>query len=71
VTIHGETPWEFAEKWYSTDSIHRELCRKSRDEIPNDITSYEFAEWLTLQYRLAMSKGIQIGREQEFRKAQQ
>jgi hypothetical protein len=65
-----KTPWEFACDWYQPDEIHRTLNRRRdpltgniSEQIPEDVTSREFAEWLTDQYRLAMNKGIQIGRE--------
>ena len=72
MTIHKKTPFEFAEQWYDEDSIARSI-KDSRSivsfvegrKIPTDVYSPEFARWLTHQYRLAMAKGIQIGREQE------
>lgn len=63
-----KTPWEFASEWYQPDEIHRSinqlrnpLTGDRSKQIPEDVTSREFAEWLTNQYRLAMCKGIQIG----------
>jgi hypothetical protein len=32
------------------------------NRTPTDIYSDEFASWLTHQYRLAMAKGVQLGR---------
>jgi len=65
-----KTPWEFACDWYQPEEIHRTLNRRRDpltgdigEQIPEDVTSREFADWLTNQYRLAMNKGIQIGRE--------
>lgn len=63
------TPWEIATDWYTVDEIHR--CIKAKgswifgadEPVPKDTDSREFAEWLTEQYRLAMAKGIQMGRE--------
>ena len=60
------------EQWYDEDSIAHSI-QESRSivsfvegrQIPTDVYSPEFARWLTHQYRLAMAKGIQIGREQE------
>ena len=55
-----KTPFEIAEGWYQVDDIYRGIM--SRVEEPRDTRSREFAEWLTSQYRLAMAKGIQLGR---------
>jgi hypothetical protein len=52
-------PIEIAEAWYSTVSIHNGLQRNSP---PSDTQSLEFAAWLCNEYKLAMAKGIQIGR---------
>lgn len=66
-TLNGKTPWEFACEWYRLDDICNSVRRrKLLDDsdpsyIPSEIDSIEFAEWLTLQYRLAMAKGIEIG----------
>jgi hypothetical protein len=58
-----KTPYEIANEWYDVDSIWAGI-KDGIDaaEIPYKIGSREFAEWLTEQYRLAMMKGIQIGR---------
>lgn len=62
------TPWEIAESWYGVDDIERAIKQSGSgefgawQEIPRNVMSREFAEWLTHQYRLAMSKGIQLGR---------
>lgn len=63
----NKTPSEIAEKWYSEDEVHRILQPGTpftgiHDEIPNDHTGRDFSRWLTNQYRLAMAKGIQLGR---------
>lgn len=64
------TPFEFAETWYSVKEIREAIARSGTDDfgawtrIPSDVRSAEFADWLTRQYRLAMAKGIQIGRQQ-------
>lgn len=61
--------WEIAEAWYDEDGIARAIQQSgdggfgSWAEIPEDVHSPEFAKWLTHQYRLAMSKGVQLGRE--------
>lgn len=62
------TPWEIAQLWYSVDDIERAIKDSGSGEfgawreIPRNVTSREFAEWLTEQYRLAMAKGVQLGR---------
>lgn len=58
----NKSPWEFVSGWYTVDDIKR---ARPTTTIPPDVYSDAFAEWLTEQYRLAMSKGIQIGREWE------
>lgn len=62
------SPWDFACGWYQPDEIYRAINRLREPltgdrskQIPEDVTSREFAEWLTHQYRLAMNKGIEIG----------
>lgn len=66
----SRTPFEIARNWYSADDIERCIHRQRFPaacygiaKVPEDIYSREFAEWLTDQYRLAMAKGIQLGRE--------
>jgi hypothetical protein len=66
--LNGKTPWEFACGWYTDDDIERSIANRHKSgfarpssEIPADIESRAFAEWLTDQYRLAMRKGIEIG----------
>ena len=72
-----KTAFEIARDWYDADSIHRSINRTGLpgafgavEPIPRDVQSKEFAEWLTRQYRLAMVKGIQLGREREDLKAE-
>lgn len=67
---HNKSPWDIAEAWYQEDQIAKAIERSGRQEclgawerIPEDVHSPEFARWLTHQYRLAMAKGIQLGRE--------
>ena len=63
------TPWEIAEAWYDVEGIERAIRNSGTDEpgtwraVPHDVYSRQFAEWLTQQYRLAMAKGIQLGRD--------
>lgn len=63
-----KSSWEIACEWYGYDEIATDLQR-IRDEygdrrIPLDQQSPGYAAWLTNQYRLAMNKGIQLGREE-------
>ena len=63
------TPFEIAESWYDAQSVHRSILRcrdlkgPSSETVPTDVHSEEFAKWLTTQYRLAMAKGVQLGRD--------
>lgn len=64
----AETSWEIACKWYTPDEVHRSIQFQhavpgALPPIPADVNSREFTEWLTDQYRLAMNKGIQLGRD--------
>ncbi len=60
------SPWDFACQWYAVDDIHRCITSKVNPafggtvDIPKDITSREFAEWLAGEYRLAMRKGAEL-----------
>lgn len=54
--------WDFACAWYSVEEIEHGIKRQP-ETVPSDVNSREFAEFLTEQYRLAMAKGIQIGRD--------
>lgn len=66
-----QTPYEIAEGWYRESEVASALERSGSGDfgawnpVPEDVHSPEFAKWLTSQYRLAMAKGIQIGRGQE------
>lgn len=66
-----QTPKEIADDWYKVDEIHHALRHAgsgnfgAADQIPTDVKSREFAEWMTKQYRLAMAKGILLGRRGE------
>ena len=62
--MNGKTPWEFACEWYGEKEIARAISdQRWNDTMPRDTGSFEFAKWLTNQYRLAMTKGIQIGQQ--------
>jgi hypothetical protein len=68
--LNGRTPWDFACGWYTVDEIHRSILSRHKSgfvktEIPSDIESREFADWLTEQYRLAMWKGIEVGQSDQ------
>ncbi len=59
-----ENGWQFACDWYTPDQIERGIKGADADRAPPaDVQSRAFAEWLTHEYRLAMAKGIQVGRE--------
>lgn len=65
-----KSAWEIAEDWYRVEHIENYLLRQKQGilmatetHVPTDVFSRQFAEWLTLQYRLAMAKGIQLARE--------
>jgi len=65
--------WKTACDWYKPNQIYASLTktkasqlgwpRQYNIDIPANVRSHAFAEWLTEQYRLAMAKGIQIGQE--------
>jgi hypothetical protein len=56
-------PYEFACDWYRVEDIHRAILSRfddslgNHDPVPSDVRSLDFAEWLTRQYRLAMTRG--------------
>lgn len=56
--IEGKTPQDFAQAWYQPDAIH--AATQYNDEIPTDVHSREFAEWLANQCIMAMVKGMDI-----------
>lgn len=61
-----KSPMEIANAWYQVAEVQQYLWyglskpALSTDHISADITSYEFAQWLTAQFRRAMAKGIEI-----------
>lgn len=66
--MRQRTPWEIAVEWYKEEEITRTLLSIGADSlllgsIPETVRSEEFAKWITHQYRLAMAKGIQLGRD--------
>lgn len=66
-----KSAWKIAEEWYRESEITHSILRSKRllaersERIPEDVYSPEFAKWLTDQYRLAMAKGIEMGRRNE------
>ena len=66
--IRLRSGWDIACEWYQVEPIHRALTQAGERgfgltaAVPRDVTSREFAEWITDQYRLAMVKGIQLAR---------
>ena len=54
--------WDIAVGWYDESAIAWAI-RNGGQKIPEDIYSPDFAIWLTDQYRLAMAKGVQLGRD--------
>jgi len=67
--VMRRTPLEIAESWYDSEGIEKAIMSAGdgsfgdSGQIPPDVKSKEFAKWLTCQYRLAMAKGIQLGRD--------
>lgn len=61
-----KTPWEFACDWYTVEKTRTYLQQRQPDgDVPDDVHSDEFAEWLTKQMRLSMARGILHGRLQQ------
>lgn len=64
--IGNQTNWEFCLAWYKAQDIHNAINSPNTgelsqmNEIPTDVKSMEFADWLCNQYRLAMNKGMEI-----------
>lgn len=61
VTETRASPWDIAERWYELTDVTN--CVQRSKDIPDDVHSAEFARWLTHEYRLAMAKGVQLGRD--------
>lgn len=59
-----QSSWEFACEWYTVEALQAYL-RHSQSDVPTDVRSDEFAEWLTEQRRLAMARGIMIGEQRQ------
>lgn len=59
------TPWDIAESWYDPEDIYHSIQQSGdMEKVPVNVHGSAFARWLTHQYRLAMSKGIQLGRDE-------
>lgn len=57
------SPWEFACKWYRVEDIASMIrAGQVAKPAPSMDSPDEFAEWISNEYRLAMTKGIEIGR---------
>lgn len=67
--VMRRTPFEIAEAWYNEEVIAKAIQDSGSNgfgswgKIPENVYSPEFAKWLVYQYRLAMAKGIQLGRD--------
>ncbi len=59
------TPTEIAKRWYKAEETQGflNLCCGGSRRVPEDVRSFEFAEWLNTEFRVAMRRGIQIGRQ--------
>ena len=59
-----QSPWELARDLYTVEKTREYLQQRQPDgDVPEDVHSEEFAEWLTHQMRLAMARGIMIGEQ--------
>jgi len=66
MTNERKTPWEFACNWYTVERTREYLQQRQPDgDVPTDVHSNEFAEWLTNQMRLSMARGVFHGRQQQ------
>lgn len=66
-----KTPYQFATQWYDVDGIHRAITRSAQKkslgdlpDVPENVYSRHFAEWLAGQYRLAMIKGAELAKDE-------
>ena len=59
-----QSPWEIARDCYTVEKTRAYLQERQPDgDVPTDVHSDEFAEWLTGQMRLSMARGIVIGEQ--------
>lgn len=58
-----ENSYQFAKKWYDPNEIHRSILSRQK-EVPTNVTSREFAEFLSEISQLAMMKGAQLAIEE-------
>ena len=59
-----QSPWEFACDWYTVEKTRAYLQDRQPDgDVPSDVRSNEFAEWLTHRMRLSMARGVFHGRQ--------
>ncbi len=61
-----KNPWEFVKDWYKEEEVAKGIANQLTGDgnwhypMPTDVSSPEFAAWLTEQYRLAMLRGIHL-----------
>ena len=63
-----ENPYLFACEWYRPERIFAAMNGSPSiftqfDCPPQDVTSFEFAQWITEHFRRAMAKGIELGKQ--------
>lgn len=59
-----QSPREVVCNWFTVEKTRAYLQERQPDgDVPEDVHSEEFAEWLTHQMRLAMARGIMIGEQ--------
>ena len=64
MTAKMQSPWNLARDWYTVEKTRAHLQERQPDgDVPTDVRSDEFAEWLTNQMRLALARGIMIGEQ--------
>jgi hypothetical protein len=66
-----DRPYAFARQWYDAEGIHRSFTRPEvyrqlgdGNPVPTDVYSREFAVWMAEEYALAMTKGVQIAKQE-------
>ena len=62
-----DDPVQYTTRWFSPQVVHQAILDPRHaimigdlTNVPEDTRSREFAEWLTLQYRMAMAAGAQM-----------
>jgi hypothetical protein len=66
-----DRPYDFARQWYDAEGIYRSFTRPEvyrqlgdGNPVPTDVYSREFAVWMAEEYALAMTKGVQIAKQE-------